>query len=163
MHEKPKMKKDPKAPPSQSKGGKIAAIYCAFTEEIERIVLGTDLRDKAEFHGLLFILNGLCDGDILETFLEIEHPDLRVMDTIRCEINNTETSKMSRWVNGRATPAKLAVRQRVIASALKCLKNGRDSRMAFPLRIPRDISRCNTDGITENEMIGIGVYEQQFQ
>lgn len=118
-------------------------LYRDIVKMIEQAAHKADYSDSAEFHGMLWMMSRLSAGDYVRKMIEVEQDDLHYSPLDHMSGNKeTFRTKLSRWINGKASPKSLRVRQRIIASALHALRKSADTGTAIPLRIPSDTRRC---------------------
>lgn len=135
-----------------------AQVFLEYVTNLEKLTHRIDLRNKAEFHALLWQIASLCEADLVEAYVHMEQPHLGVTRAESGANIQSEASKMSRWINGRSTPDDLDTRRRVIASSMQCLLESVRTKMAFALRQPNSTKRCRVLD-TDGDLTGIGIYK----
>lgn len=86
-----------------------------------RLGLGADLSDPVEFHDLLSGLNRLTDASLVESYIEMQHPEYATVPKRNERYALSQESKVSRWINRKATPRTLKTRQQIIDAGYICL------------------------------------------
>jgi len=135
-----------------------ARVFLDYVSNLEKLTHTIDLRNKAEFHAMLWQIASLCEADLVEAYVHMEQPHLGVARKDGGTKMQSEASKMSRWINGRSTPDDLDTRRRVIASSMQCLLESVRTKMSFALRQPNSTKRCRVEE-SDGEIAGIGIYQ----
>lgn len=134
-----------------------AKMYRQIVELIFQNIHDVDFRDKAEFHTFLFLIDGLCEDNLVEAYIDLEQSHLGVSGDPFDASDKSITNKFNKWKNYKQSPGKLNTRRAVIASALQCLVEGVEDGSALPLKAKSDMDYCEVPE-TEKEFKGLGEY-----